>query len=107
MKGIASLVAAAMIVAAPVAEAGWHEGRVTALKFAYDGTTVTFNISGYSRTNCTCYPSWSSDLCLDPSRTGTHKAELAFLMSARARGTTVHVNVDETTCFVVAMYETE
>jgi hypothetical protein len=32
---------------------------------------------------------------------------MAMLLSARARGTEIHVNINETTCFVEAMYEAE
>ena len=104
MKRITRCLLGLLVLAAPTAQADWHGGKPTSLKFGYDGTTVTFNISGYSRTDCTCYATWNTDLCLNPSRPN-FKAEVAFLMSARARGTDVFVNVDETTCYVVAMYE--
>jgi hypothetical protein len=45
-------------------------------------------------------------LCLDRSR-ASFKEEVAMLLSARARGTGVHVNIDETTCFVTAIYEVD
>jgi hypothetical protein len=104
VKTMPSYLLGLLVLAAPIAQADWHSGKLTALKFAYDGTTVTFNIAGYARTDCTCYANWSSDLCLNPSRP-SFKAELAFLMSARARETAVFVNIDETTCYVTAMYE--
>lgn len=86
------------------AQADWHMGKPTSLKIGYDGRSVMFNLSGLSRTNCTCYAAWNSDLCLNPIRE-SYKTEIAMLMSARARGTDVYVNIDEVTCFVTAMYE--
>lgn len=99
-------VALVAVLWAPATYADWHSGRVTTFKVAYDGQTVTFNIAGYSRTNCTCYASWNTDLCLDRSR-ASFREEVAMLLSARARGTDVHVNINETTCSVTAIYEAE
>lgn len=99
-------IAALAVLFAPAAYADWHGGKVTTFKVAYDGQTVTFNIAGYARTNCTCYASWNTDLCLDRSR-ASFREEVAMLLSARARGTDVHVNINETTCFVTAIYEAD
>ena len=92
------------VVSAPIARADWHAGTVDQFAFGYDGTTITFTITGYVRTNCTCYSAWPQMACLDRSRT-SFKEEFAWLLAARARGTTININVDETTCRVVAMYE--
>jgi hypothetical protein len=104
MKGLAISIVGAFAFASPLAYADWHSGKVTALKIGYDGVTVAFNIAGYSRSNCTCYVTWSSDLCLNPLRE-SFRAEVPMLMSARARDTVVHVNIDEVTCSVIAIYE--
>ena len=104
MLKVVRTLAILVALAAPAAHADWHGGTVTSFKVAYDGQTVTFNIAGYARTNCTCYAAWNTDLCLDRSRP-SFREEVAMLLSARARGTGVHVNIDETTCFVTAIYE--
>ncbi len=106
MSKLVSAVAVLAALCAPAAHADWHGGKVTSFKIAYDGQTVTFNIAGYSRTNCTCYAAWDTDLCLDRSR-ASFKEEVAMLLSARARGTSVQVNINETTCFVTAIYEVD
>jgi hypothetical protein len=95
-----------LLFAAPVANAAWHGGKIQALNIAYDGSTIAFALVGYSRSDCTCYPTWSNSLCLNRAR-ASFKEEMAMLLSARARGTEIHVNINETTCFVEAMYEAE
>ena len=45
-------------------------------------------------------------MCLNRSRT-SFKEEVAMLYMARARGSTFAYNIDETTCQVIAMYETD
>lgn len=104
MKQLAKGLIVALALFSASAHADWHGGKPTSLKIGYDGRSVTFNLSGLIRTNCTCYPAWNSDLCLNPNRE-SFKAEIAMLMSARARDTDVYVNIDEVTCFVTAMYE--
>jgi hypothetical protein len=93
-----------LALVAVTAHADWHGGKVTQINIAYDGSTITFAIAGHSRNNCSCYSAWPSVLCLDRSRI-SFKEEVAMLYSARARGTEVFVNIDETSCEVVAMYE--
>jgi hypothetical protein len=88
------------------ARADWHTGRVISIHIAYDGSTVTFQIDGHSRANCTCYPIWGSAMCLNRSRS-SFKEEVAMLYSARARGATLSVNIDEATCQVVAIGESD
>ena len=104
MKQLIKGLIVALALASTSAHADWHSGKVSAFKIGYDGNSVMFNLSGLSRTNCTCYAAWPSDLCLNPSHLG-YKVEIAMLMSARARDTDIYVNIDETTCFVLAMYE--
>lgn len=84
--------------------ADWHYGRVDQMGFGYDGVTVVFRLSGWSRNNCTCYLSWPNQMCLDPNR-DTYKEEYAWLLRARASGQEVGANIDETTCKVLALFE--
>jgi hypothetical protein len=95
-----------MTVASGPALADWHSGTVSNVGVAYDGSTVVFTLSGYSRNNCLCYAAWPANLCLDRTRT-SFKEEYAWLLSARARGAVVNVNIDETTCKVIAMYDAD
>lgn len=92
------------LCAVPIARADWHAGTVEQLAFGYDGVTVAFVIGGYVRTNCTCYSAWPQMACLDRTRP-SFQEEFAWLLSARVRGATININVDEATCRVVAMYE--
>jgi hypothetical protein len=103
MKAIL-LVTIVLVLGVPAARADWHAGMVTAVKVGYDGT-ITFNISGLTRSNCTCYATWPTDVCLNRARTTSFKEEVAMLYSVRARGSTLSINIDEVTCSVVAMYE--
>jgi hypothetical protein len=43
-------------------------------------------------------------MCLDQTR-ATFEFEKALILSTRARSMVLNVNIDETTCKVVAMYE--
>jgi hypothetical protein len=107
MKQLGKLFAiAATLAFATAAHADWHLGKVTQVNIGYDGSTITFIVAGWTRTNCTCYPAWNNMMCLNRSRT-SFKEEVAFLYSARARGTAVGANIDETTCTVVALYEVD
>jgi hypothetical protein len=101
-----SIVALALALAAPLAHADWHIGKILSLNIAYDGSTITFALAGHTRTNCTCYPTWPNTLCLNRSRL-TFKEEVAFLYSARARDKEIAANIDEASCSVVALYETD
>lgn len=76
------------------------------MQIGYDGSTIMFTVAGHVRSNCTCYPTWPNTMCLNRSRL-TFKEEVAMLYSGRARGTEVYYNIDETTCSVVAMYESD
>lgn len=77
-------VGAVMAGFALVAKADWHGGKIYQIAIGYDGSTVTFQIEGYARSNCTCYSAWPGNLCLSRART-SFKEELAMLYSARAR----------------------
>jgi hypothetical protein len=87
-----------------VAKADWHTGQVITMGHAYDGQTITFRLSGWSRTNCTCYSAWPDNMCLDRTRT-SFSQDYAWLLRARTTGQKVQVNIDETTCKIVALYE--
>lgn len=98
------IVLALLLAAGAPARADWHGGTVTQLAFHYDGSTVSFVISGWTRNNCTCNNAWPQMACLDRSR-ASFKEEYAWLLAARARGTPINVYLDETSCRVVAAYE--
>jgi hypothetical protein len=97
-------VALALCVVAPLAHADWHLFKIGNISIGYDGSTVTFSLQGYSRNNCTCYPTWNTNMCLNRSRL-TFKEEVAMLYSLKARDKEIAVNIDEASCSVVAMYE--
>jgi hypothetical protein len=82
--------------------ADWHSGFVTTLNTAYDGITVTLSLSNWSRTNCTCYSTWSSNMCLDRGRE-TFTTELSMLLAAKLADRAVSVNINETTCSIVSV----
>ncbi|WP_444888486.1 hypothetical protein [Microbulbifer sp. JMSA008] len=98
------LLVLALSLVSSVSAADWHQGELEYVGVGYDGETITFSQVGVSRNNCTCYPAWPTRNCLDRSR-DTFEQEYAFLLSAKARGISVSVNVDETTCKVIGMYE--
>jgi hypothetical protein len=104
-KFTGAIVALGLALAAPLAHADWHIGKILSLNIAYDGSTITFALAGHTRNNCTCYATWPNTLCLNRSRL-TFKEEVAFLYSARARDKEIAVNIDEASCSVVALYET-
>ena len=89
---------------ASIVRADWHTGTVDSVAFAYDGSTVAFILSGYTRNNCTCSAAWGQYACLDRTRT-SFKEEFAWLLAARTRGTAISVNLDESTCKAIALYE--
>ncbi|MCH2160072.1 MAG: hypothetical protein MK096_14985 [Oleiphilaceae bacterium] len=89
---------------ATFASAEWHTGKVKYVGVGYDGKTITLIMEGWSRSDCTCYASWPSHMCLDETRE-TSEFEKAILISARAKQTPISVNIDETTCKVRAMTE--
>jgi hypothetical protein len=95
----------ALSLGASMARADWHVGKILSLNINYEGTFITFALAGHSRNNCTCYSAWPNTLCLNRTR-ATYKEEVAFLYSARARDKEIGVNIDEASCSVVALYET-
>jgi len=84
--------------------ADWHHGKLTIFAIGYDGKTVSVGQAGFSKSDCTCYPAWPNRYCLDPNR-DTFDQEYALLLSAKARDISVAINIDETTCRIVAIYE--
>lgn len=97
------LVTLGSLVHTPAALADWHQGKITSIAFGYDGT-VTFVISGWSRTNCACYTTWPNYMCLSRARPG-FKEEYAWLLKARAMDEVVNIYIDEATCAIHALYE--
>jgi hypothetical protein len=86
--------------------ADWHTGKVTAIHIGYDGSTIMLSLSGWSRSNCTCYSTWPTYMCLTRSTTRlASKEEFALLLKARASEDPVAVYIDETTCSVQALSE--
>jgi hypothetical protein len=106
MTKFVKLMAAACLFMSPAVFADWHGGKVMSVQIAYDGSTVSITIAGHTRSNCTCYPAWSNTLCLNRTRP-SFREEVAMVYSARARGTDLFVNINETTCFIEAMYEAD
>lgn len=96
--------AAFMLVLSPAAFADWHEGVVEQLGIGYDGSTTVLKLTGWNRTNCTCYSTWPSTMCLDRTRT-SFKEEYASVLRARVSGQQIRAYIDETTCRVMALYE--
>ena len=84
--------------------ADWHKGKITIIAFGYDGQTISIGQEGFTKSDCTCYTTWSNRYCLDIDRE-TFDKEYAFLLSAKARDKLVAINIDESTCKVTAMYE--
>jgi hypothetical protein len=85
MLKIVRALAILAMMAAPVAQADWHGGRLTGVFSGYEGTTISFTTEGYSRTNCTYNSAWPNQMCLNRSR-ANFSAEVALLYSVRARG---------------------
>ena len=94
-----------MLTLSPAGWADWHAGVIDQLGIGYDGSTITFRLSGWTRTNCTCFPAWPNQMCLDRARTNSFKEEYAWLLRARTTGQQVQINIDEATCKVVALFE--
>jgi hypothetical protein len=93
-------------LSASMAHADWHTGKLGNISIGYDGSTFTFTILGYTRTNCTCYATWNTNMCLNRSRL-TYKEEVAMVYSLKARDKAIAINIDEASCSVIAMYEPE
>jgi hypothetical protein len=101
MKALGLLVTFLLPLASATAD--WHTGTVRSLGFGYDGQTVVFRIAGLSKSGCTCYSPWSDHLCLDRARQ-SFSQEYAFLLKASAMKEPVDVNINETTCAVIALW---
>lgn len=86
------------------ANADWREAKITSVAVGYDGKTIAFQIAGWIRNDCTCYPTWSSSMCLDPARE-SYQFEKSMVLMARARDMAIHVNIDEASCQVIALEE--
>ena len=85
-----------------LATADWRTGRIRDIYTGYDGLTVTFTINGASKSGCSSYPIWPDRLCLSRARLA-FKEEMAMLLSAKAAGSEISVNLDEASCNVTAM----
>lgn len=99
-KTLKCVISVLVVSAAASAHADWHTGLVQDLGHDY-GSVTTFRLIGYSRTNCTC-GTWPNYICLDRTRV-SQKEELALLLSAKAMGRSVSLNMDEVTCKVTAI----
>jgi len=86
--------------------AGSYFGKITQLNVGYDGKSIVIIPEGWVRSDCTCYPTWPSMMCLDSTR-ASHDFEKALLLSAKARGQKVNFVINEATCFVESMSEFE
>jgi len=98
------LMLVAMLLVCAQAHAEWHWGQVNALFHGYDGQTIVFSLAGWTRTNCTCYSPWPTYMCLDRTRT-SFSQDYALLLAARKTGQKVQVNIDETSCKIIAIGE--
>lgn len=106
IRGKRSVVLALLLLAvSQTGWADWHEGTVDQLGIGYDGSTIVFRLSGWTRSNCTCYSTWPNQMCLDRART-SFKEEYAWILRARTTSQRVQVHIDETSCKVVALFET-
>lgn len=92
-----------ILILASVAHADWRSGKVRVIASTYAGNTMVFMLTGVTP-SCTCPSYWTNYICLDETR-ATYSQEYAMLLSAKARDMTIHVNINETTCMVTAMYE--
>ncbi len=82
----------------------WHTGKINHIGIGYNGSTVTVRLEGWTRNNCTCYSTWPDYMCLDETR-ATANFEKSLILAARARNSKVKINIDETSCKVLAIYE--
>ena len=86
--------------------ADWHEGKIIQIAVGHDGKTITIKSENWTRNDCTCYPGWGGNMCLDETR-DTFDMEKSIILSAKARGQVLGLFIDETTCKVKAIYELE
>jgi hypothetical protein len=98
------LATVALLTAAGPASADWHAGKATGIHIGYDGSTVMLLLSGWTRTNCTCYSTWPTYMCLNRTRT-SFKEEFAILLKARANDDNLAINIDEASCSIIALSE--
>lgn len=85
------------------ASADWHQGKIQNIAFPYEGDRMVFKLQDFTG-SCSCPGYWTGYVCLDANR-ATYPQEVAFLLSAKARDVRIHVNINETTCVVTAMFE--
>ncbi|EGU49883.1 hypothetical protein VINI7043_26265 [Vibrio nigripulchritudo ATCC 27043] len=93
-----------LLIASSASYADWHHGKIEMIAIGYDGKTISIGQAGSTKTNCTCYPTWPNRYCLNRDRISFNE-EYALLLAAKSRGQSVALNIDETTCQVIAMYE--
>ncbi|ARC94716.1 hypothetical protein B6A42_25050 [Vibrio coralliilyticus] len=86
------------------AAADWHYGKINLLAIAYDGKTISVGQEGFTRSDCTCYPTWPNRYCLDRDRLSFDE-EYSMLLAAKAKNAVLAIHIDEATCVVKAMYE--
>lgn len=84
--------------------ADWHSGTIEMIAIGYDGKTISIGQTGSTKTDCTCYSTWSNRYCLDRTRE-SFREEYSLLLSAKARNKSVSINIDESTCKIKAIYE--
>jgi len=84
--------------------ADWHVGKIDMIAIGYDGKTISIGQAGATKTDCTCYSVWPNRFCLDRTRE-SFQQEYAMLLAAKAKDKPVGINIDEQTCFVIAIYE--
>lgn len=101
---LSGLAVASTLAGSTAVQADWHFGTVASIGIAYDAATVTLQLAGWSRSNCTCYGPWNTHMCLDSTR-ATFKLEYAAILGANLTGQEIGVNIDETTCRVVAFFK--
>jgi len=98
------LVITFLLILSNTSSAGWHTGKVSYIGVGYDGATITLKIEGWSRSDCTCYSSWPSHMCLDNTRE-TKKFEEALILTTRAKQMPIKVHLDEATCKINSVVE--
>jgi len=102
MKKLFMVIFVFMLLVSSQATAAWHTGTVTNISYGYDGKTVSFTLSGWTRTDCTCYSSWPAQMCLDSERTN-FKNEMAALLMASATGKLFSAQINEVSCRATAV----
>ena len=95
-----------LMVLSFTANADWHYGKIEMIAIGYDGRTISIGQDGSTKENCTCYSTWPNRYCLDRDRL-SFKEEYSLLLAAKAQGKSVALNIDETTCKIRGMYESD